>query len=306
MISYYGECTLAIEKVLMADCLPEPHHHKLETIRTLSESDIEKIALASAVVGSYDAGYSLFEICEENYRVIEEYYSSLAQIKGINEEEIHNILVKWDSLLLNYLSSFRSFIDHQERVLKKAHRVDVNDDRFRRFKKETSIHFDTHFSYRFIWNLRNYVQHIGFPALDLEITNPLIEKDNNENMVQISLNRDILLLNYKWKRVRRELRKQPSGIDIMYHIRTHYKSLKAIALFVAQLNIDRLGDNWEYFKKLYKEVIDLFPDASPVIVDIEVSNGEFVKFLDVSFLPLYSLVKIQDTILGTNTAFSEQ
>lgn len=108
-----------ITYILVGNRLEEPHHHKLENIRHLSSDEIEMIFEANKSIGSFTSSYYLYKICEENYRTISEYYSELCLSNGWNQETLHKIAIKWHALTLNYLSSFRSFVDHHEAKLKK-------------------------------------------------------------------------------------------------------------------------------------------------------------------------------------------
>jgi len=69
--------------------------------------------------------------------------------------------------IFNYLSSIRMFLDHNEYNLKKRYGSD--SPRVKRFKKTCSQIYDNSFSYRFLYKLRNYVQHCGMPLGNLKL-----------------------------------------------------------------------------------------------------------------------------------------
>jgi hypothetical protein len=295
---------MTIEKVLVADHLVEPHHHQFENIRMLSNDDINNINIASKHIASFNLSYSLFEICTENYFSIEEYYARLIRLRGFNLKVTHDIQVRWNTLILNFLSSFRSFIDHQESAFKKQNRVDNLDDRYSRFKTETAFQYDNNFSYRFLWQLRDYIQHCGFPSIRFEFKGYGDKEEVKETIVNITLDRNSLVDNYDgWKLVKKDLLNQPDAIEVINHIRSLYLSIQKLASLIAQLNIEMLGDKREYLLGLVNEVVEKFPDATPVICLWDVNNPEDAKLIGVEFLPLYSLFDIQDTYLGKNTAF---
>ena len=63
---------------------------------------------------------------------------------------------------MNFLSSFKSFLDHWNQKL--AHIHEERDlDFVTEYKRITSSHYDRFFSYRFLSRLRNYVQHYALP-----------------------------------------------------------------------------------------------------------------------------------------------
>lgn len=69
--------------------------------------------------------------------------------------------------LLNFLSGVRMFLDHTETNLKR--RYGAGSERYAAFKDATGKAFDTSFAYRFMYQLRNYVQHCGMPLGKMSI-----------------------------------------------------------------------------------------------------------------------------------------
>jgi len=67
--------------------------------------------------------------------------------------------------LLNFLSAFRLFLDHSETRLKRQYGHD--SDIVATFKKACTQSYDSVFAYRFLYKLRNYVQHCGLRVGDL-------------------------------------------------------------------------------------------------------------------------------------------
>jgi len=60
--------TRMVKYVLMADRLVAERHHDLLEIRELSEDEVEALSTALALVGSFNGSYSLYEICDQNYK----------------------------------------------------------------------------------------------------------------------------------------------------------------------------------------------------------------------------------------------
>lgn len=75
--------------------------------------------------------------------------------------EFNELRVKLARLVQNLLSSCRSYIDHSPQSL---NRLDSSRSLSGFFKKETSVAYDSSFSYRFMEALRNYAQHNGHPV----------------------------------------------------------------------------------------------------------------------------------------------
>lgn len=65
--------------------------------------------------------------------------------------------------LVNWLLSFRAFLDHLQTHLSELFGKDSAE--MQSFKDLTSDAFDSHFGYRFLYRLRNFTQHCGFPPV---------------------------------------------------------------------------------------------------------------------------------------------
>ncbi len=300
----FREIDVVIKSVLVADRLIEPNHHQFENIRELSEFDLEQIETATTLLGAFNASFSLFEICQENYQSVEEFYRQLCTIKGLNLEKGHRLLVKCNTLVINYLSAFRTFIDHQERALKKISNEQL--DLYSEFKKQTALHFDQNLSYRFLWYLRNYVQHCGLPLGGVEIKPAENEEGSDISNSSIYLNRDTLLHDFgDWKGVRKELQNFPEEIDVIPHIRSLQESLNNITSFMAYSHLERLGEHWNYLVGIVNEVAEKYPDGAPCIAKFDVSDETNAEFIGFNPLSTHIMIRIQEiTNLSEKTSAS--
>lgn len=141
--------------------------------------------------------------------------------------------------LLNLLSSLRTFLDHTETCLKRRH--GPRSERVTAFKAVTSAAFDSSFSYRFLWQLRNYVQHCGMPVGKMSVHIDFDEESSQplSQSLELLFSRDALLDNYNnWHRmVKSELEAMPEYFPIRPHVESVKGSLEEIqkALIVAEL-----------------------------------------------------------------------
>lgn len=65
--------------------------------------------------------------------------------------------------LVNWLLGFRAFLDHLQTHLSELFGTDSSE--MQSFKEVTNRAFDSHFGYRFLYRLRNFTQHCGFPPV---------------------------------------------------------------------------------------------------------------------------------------------
>lgn len=87
--------------------------------------------------------------------------------------------------LMNLLTTCRSYVDQVGQDLRST--GELGDARARRFKEERARHYDTSFSYRFMEEMRNYVQHRGFPLSGILKRSRLLDVDRRELGLEFSL-----------------------------------------------------------------------------------------------------------------------
>lgn len=116
--------------------------------------------------------YSIFLInFIEISRYLEESVAGLASeqkpILHYNRKNIQVIYRNVNRLFLNLLGSARTFLDHTETYLKRKY--GKKSIKVAGFKRKTNELYDSSFEYRFIYKLRNFAQHCGFPVSEISI-----------------------------------------------------------------------------------------------------------------------------------------
>ncbi|MEO1720458.1 MAG: hypothetical protein AAFR23_09570, partial [Pseudomonadota bacterium] len=112
---------------------------------------------------------------------------------------------------MNIMSSFRSFLDHADTYL--SRKFGVESDELAAWKSLQASEYDQTFAYRFVYKLRNYVQHVGMPPLKLSASSSA----NTESVtMRIDLDRDRLLAARKIfkAKVTADLEQQPSLMSL--------------------------------------------------------------------------------------------
>jgi hypothetical protein len=95
--------------------------------------------------------------------------------------------------IVNWLTSFRLFLDHAETNLKRQY--GDHSSQYDRFKLRTGQAFDGALGYRFIYRFRNYVQHCGAPISSLTLG---ANQDGEGNAVSFQLDSHALLQDFDW------------------------------------------------------------------------------------------------------------
>lgn len=119
----------------------------------------------------------------------------------IELDEINNSVTQSDRQMevlkhfKTFLFSFKTFHDHWETLLKRT--FGDHSPEWLNYKNQTNVEYDVCFAYRFIYHLRNYIQHCGMPNIQLRAN--LNEKDRPE--YRLLLNAQQLLESYDWKQI---------------------------------------------------------------------------------------------------------
>lgn len=107
---------------------------------------------------------------------------------------------KIERLVSEYYNNFRSFLDYWETTVNRD--FGKESDELIAFKSATNLEYDNSFVYRFSYEMRNYIQHCGFPNI---IFNSVMSAQNKiENRIDLFTKDIIDGFNWK-KKVRNDL-----------------------------------------------------------------------------------------------------
>jgi hypothetical protein len=187
--------------------------------------------------------------------------------------------------LLNYLSSCRTFVDHTETCLKRRH--GANSERLSTFKSAASAAFDSSFSYRFLSQLRNYVQHCGMPVGKMSVHIDFDEERKTpvSQHLELLFSRDALVNNYdRWHRmVGPELEAMPEYFPIRPHVEKMMVGLDGIQLALLIAELPSLLHSFQWLDTLMHEAA--WRGGTPTVArensaedDAEVGEIDFTDF----------------------------
>lgn len=223
--------------------------HKQNTIKVkqqISKKEVDELTKLTSNLKYFTMAKNYRNIAIENGL---ELYNFLNKIKNINDtNEINrikttNILVKVNRLLLNYLVSFRIFVDNLQN--RYAPKITKGED----FIKNTlNKIYDTEPIYAFLYQLRNYVIHINIAVNKIKY---------KENRIDLICDKTHLLNTYsEWKSNNLSfLNTLPEDIDIMPMIENNNILIISIYLsFIGHLGkeIQDVHDNVIKVVKKYK------------------------------------------------------
>ena len=249
---------------------PSPHQVEVGFVRGISPQEMRQIKNARARLSNFSNCCDLYEICEMNYHSIIVFHSQLGTSFWSNHNRMGEFLeetsLELNRLLLNYLSSFKTFLAHLEtrykRLLKKQ------PSNIKNFKQITSHCYDGNFYYRFFYKLRNYVQHCALPVEHIQI-----KEGQNSVEISIDFNRDSLINNYnEWGPVKEGLLRQPERFSVIDSLEILRKQLIIINDVVMSMEINIVLDSYNNINGLINEVATQHPKGQPFIGRLERSS----------------------------------
>lgn len=162
-----------------------------EATSTVNLADVLKVTEFKAIMNAinklqdYKSNRQLINIVFLNNAEIHHFFSkafnellqkSISWL-GVKDQDLEEIQLHCNRMLLNYLSSARTYIDHSQHFL--SARYGKDSRQLNKFKDLLSFNFDHNFSYRFFYKLRNYSQHCGVPIQEIKYVSEY-ERDNHE------------------------------------------------------------------------------------------------------------------------------
>jgi len=235
----------------------------------------------------------LFRVVELNYEELQSkisYYTSKAkenQNTGLTDSD--TIFIDVNRLLLNLLSTIRTFLDHKETTLKR--KFGKESDEFLYFEKETNIAFDENFEYRFIYKLRNYAQHCGLPAGPPETKSYMNAKSEVQNDFNIYFDRNKLLSDFDWSiQVKKDLAKQPEKFNVLPIIDKVHELLNSINIKINDRVLENYKAEGETLLNLIKRTVGFV--GMPCLMKRE---GIGTMTCHINWFPLEHISKVTGT-----------
>ncbi len=173
------------------------------------------------------------------------------------------INVNVNRCFLNFLSSTRSYLDFMETLLKRRFKNDPN--MYEYFRTSTNEEHANSFSYRFMYKLRDYSQHCGFPINHISWGKEYTNKKDKEitSYIKLIVDRDDILEDFNWKKLKAELQKQPEKIEALHHAISFMDSLKKIHIKTLKLMFESLTDDahtvMSFAQRIEKQAQGLVP-----------------------------------------------
>lgn len=234
------------------------------------ETCYQELTDYSKVIFNVQPIVTAFEIVKNNYEEIDSsaasYKNSVENLKMPNPKAIVESLdsgVILTQRVSNLLSSASSFLTNAEISLEKDFGKSSNElamwNNYRR-----NLHKES-FSYRFMYELRNYAQHYGLPmsGFNISITDMLESSTSIDLTMYVS--RDSLLKNnFNWKKLRKEIEELEVNSDIIQYLNGYFEVIRKLLVKYLDIYGTKLLECYEYISTFHT-VFKIPEGVSPML-----------------------------------------
>jgi hypothetical protein len=137
----------------------------LTSLGEIEQADADRYGNAIRHLRAFDHSSVLLHLVREADAKLQVVISSISACDPLKDDDgwdrMTGLELAFDEMLINLLTAFRTYLDHTESRLKRQY--GQNSPQLQAFKSATAAAFDGTFEYRFMYKLRNFIQHSGFP-----------------------------------------------------------------------------------------------------------------------------------------------
>lgn len=235
-----------------------------------------------------------YRIVEQAYINFQETHKAVEQAMT-NQKGAHDAMLALNTSFLGLLSMFRLYIDHTETKLKRSDHSSASQE-YKSFKEAASQEYDSHFAYRFCWELRNYTQHCGFPIHKLEFSEGYVPgtQDIESKFDALFIQERLIRYHTRWKeKVRNDILAMESRFSIFPIAEQLITSLRVIHQTMMKIYKPRLTAAATIIKEAAEKATEKEP-GYPCIFTLPTSardNQERLRQLTFQRMPM-DLIKI--------------
>lgn len=272
--------------------------NKINEIRPLGNEEIEIYDAQKNILMEFVNDFALVEYVRLNYESLMELLNETVikvakEPSFIGSYPFKTFPFLLNTRILNYMMSVKTLLGHMETSINR--RYGENSTEFVEFKALTANEFDSKFSYRFMYKLRNFVQHCGMPPLSYTISKSLDETSSTLSVeLIVYFMRDELIRGFsKWGTpVKADLTQMDESFPIMPIFNEHINSIfKVYILFNEKYHITKALKAKEYIINLIGEREDYIDDE---YIIAELKKTQTGLSINKKTIPTSALEKISD------------
>ena len=198
----------------------------------LDQSELEAIEQSCEILykfGYYDKRET--EIKENLKEFLKVYEYAEGEIKTKTDSELRDgvynlIFININRTFTNYLSSYKIQIDNFDIHLK--NKYGRKSTEYQKFDKHKKMIYDTNFTHRLFYNLRNYSQHIYFPINHISKNSEKVGQGMEDSMLIAFDKKRFLGDDFLIKKIGTDLEKCNDFVPVMVHINNSQKIIEDI------------------------------------------------------------------------------
>lgn len=272
--------------------------NKINEIRPLGNEEIEVYDTQKNILMEFVNDFALVEYVRLNYESLMELLNETIikvakEPSFIGSYPFKTFPFLLNTRILNYMMSVKTLLDHMETSINRRYGKDSTE--FVEFKTLAANEFDSKFSYRFMYKLRNFVQHCGMPPLSYTISKSLDETSSTLSVeLIVYFMRDELIRGFsKWgAKVKVDLTQMDESFPIMPIFNEHINSiLKVYILFNEKYHITKALKAKEYIINFIGEMPDYIDDE---YIIAKLKKTETGLSINKKTIPTSALEKISD------------
>jgi len=253
-----------------------------DDISSISKNTLEKVQEDITNITLYNSHFLVyihFQINLIEFDSLRKKISKIPIVKlNMNKISTTRDHLKYNSITINLLSSFRFYLDNAEKHIIRAFGKDSPE--LVNFKSELSSYFDNYFSYRFLYKLRDYALHVGFPIemIHFEAKENITKPETMVGNLRLLVSKESLLAEKKYlgKPVTNDLIKIVDDIDIIPLVTQLGALLLKLEKHIYSLHHEKLEcaiSNLKQFAGKYKTI----KNDIVIIVDMK-EEGNYINF----------------------------
>ncbi|WP_342079639.1 hypothetical protein [Yersinia enterocolitica] len=287
----------------------------INEIRPLTNEDVEGYETQKNIFMEFVNDFALVEYVRLNYESFMELLNETVMKVAKEPSFMGSYPLKTfpfilNTRILNYMMSVKTLLDHMETSINR--RYGGASTELAEFKALTAKEFDSKFSYRFMYKLRNFVQHCGMPPLSYTISKSLDETSSTiSTELIVYFMRDELIRGFsKWgTQVKADLTQMDESFPIMPIFNEHINSIFKVYILFNEKNhmaktlkakeyiINFIGEREDYIDdeyiiaKLKKTEAGLNINKKTIPTSVLEKISDFYKIKEDLFRKRYDLEK---------------
>jgi hypothetical protein len=275
---------------------------KLHLLDELSAEQFSKFVESGKCIEELTQTRRLLKFVEQNEEDINNFLEATVRSlteksklkNSVGKKELDPLYLNVNRLLLNYLSSMRTFLDHSRAYLSRKYGKVSTE--LTEFEQMLSAFFDNSFTYRFFDKLRNYAQHVGIPVHFYSFhTHYDDKKQTVSGTLEIQFNRKKLLESYDgWgKHVLEHLRNMGENFDVMPMVFEMTQMITEIERNLELIEKDHVVEAVKYIRSLIRNLPEEGWDVG-ISENIEVEENGKLKNISLLIVPVEMIQFIED------------